>query len=314
MRLFLLLLFFVLWGHVFSQNIKIEKNIVYGTAADWKSQKRQLKMDLFTPVSEKSLPLIVFIHGGAFYSGDKDQHTAFCSLLAQRGYIVANINYRLGFDTSAAKKDAGVLMACYRAAQDASSALRYLMHDAQKNHIDTSSVFLSGESAGAVTSLAEAYISQQQWDGLFPFLHQSLGGVNESGNQWNAPYRLRGIISLWGGILDTALISSAVSRKIPIELFQSESDSEIPYQHSKGQKNLYSSLYGSFDIAQYFFNSGSCAQLYYTKDARHFFGYSHHYVVGAIKSFIDDVLNGRCKNLMKENIGERNDLPFSDYQ
>lgn len=271
-------------------------------------------MDLFTPSPDTELPLIVFIHGGGFYGGDKKTHTAFCTSLSQHGYVVANINYRLGFDTSAGQKDIGIIMACYRATQDASSALRYLMHHAKDYHIDTAAVFLSGESAGGVTSLAETYMSQQQWDALFPMLHQNFGAIKESGNKLNASYQLTGVISLWGGILDTALISSNISKQIPIALIQSQADEVIPYQHSKGQKAVFNSLYGSFDIEQRFLSNGSCARLYYTKDAQHFTGFSHHYVIAAMQSFINDVLNGKCSSLTKENTGERNDVPFSDYQ
>lgn len=314
MKLFLLLLFSGTFSIAFSQNITVEKDVVYGNASDWKNQKQDLKMDVLTPASDKELPLVVFIHGGGFYGGDKKTHTTFCTSLSQQGYVVANINYRLGFDTSAGQKDIGIIMACYRATQDASSALRYLMHHAKDYHIDTTAVFLSGESAGGVTSLAEAYMSQQQWDALFPMIHQNLGAIKESGNELKASYQLKGIISMWGGILDTSLISPGISKQIPIALIQSQSDEVVPYQHSKGQRTLFNTLYGSFDIAQRFLSNGSCARLYYTKDAKHFFGFSHHYMVAAMRSFIDDVLNGKCSSLTKENTGERNDLPFSDYQ
>ena len=314
MKSYFLLSFCLICSALFSQDIKIEKDIVYATSSDWRDQKQDLKMDIFMPPATKDLPLIVFIHGGGFYNGKKETHTAFCSSLSKQGYVVANINYRLGFDTSAAQKDISIIMASYRAAQDASSALRYLVHHSKEYHIDTSAVFIGGESAGAVTSLADAYVTQQEWDQLFPMLHENLGTIKESGNELSDAYHIRGVVSLWGGILDTALIASNRSKMIPIALIQSQSDEVIPYQHSKGQRAVFNSLYGSFDIAQRFQSNSSCARLYYTKDAKHFLGFSHHYVVAAIKSFVDDVLNGKCKTSVEENINERNDLPFSIYQ
>ena len=195
------------------------------------------KMDVYLPAGRNtdSTRLMILVHGGAWISGDKSDFASFIPVIQQKfpGYAIANINYRLGFDTSAGQKDIAIIMACYRATQDASSALRYLMHHAKIYHIDTTAVFLSGESAGGVTSLAEAYMSQQQWDALFPMIHQSLGAIKESGNELNASYQLKGIISMWGGILDTALISSNISKQIPVALIQSQSDEVIPYQHSK---------------------------------------------------------------------------------
>jgi len=309
--LFILCLFYL---NVFSQNPTIEKDIVYANAPDWKNQMQQLTMDVYIPSSNKNLSLIVFIHGGGFRVGTKESHTAFCTSLSMQGYVVANVNYRTGFDTSAAQRDVGILMASYRAVQDASSALRYLVHNAEQLHIDTSAVFMGGESAGAVTSLANAYITQQEWDQTFPVLHKSLGTVTESGNTLTEAYHIRGIISLWGGIIDTSLIAPVESKMIPIALIQSQSDQVIPYQHSKGKEAAFSQLYGSYDIAKRFESNSSCARLYYTKEARHSFGFSHNYVVSAIKLFVEDVLNGNCKSFIEQNTNERNDLPFPVYQ
>jgi len=59
-----------------------------------------LLLDLYVPVVEGQdrFPLVVTIHGGGFNGGSKAK-TAFVSdQFAQRGYIVASINYRLSGD------------------------------------------------------------------------------------------------------------------------------------------------------------------------------------------------------------------------
>jgi hypothetical protein len=149
---------------------------------------------------------------------------------------------------------------------------------------------------------------------MFPMLHQNLGAVRGSGNELPDDYRIRGVISLWGGVLDTTLINSNEIKAIPIALIQSLADEVIPFQHSKGQKAAFSTLYGSFDIAHRFRNNGGCARLYYTKNAKHFLGFSHHYVVNAMKHFIDDILVDKCESISEENANEKNDVPFSVYQ
>jgi acetyl esterase/lipase len=51
------------------------------------------KLDLYLPEATKLLPLVVWIHGGAFRLGDKGDNVPLECL--ERGYAVASINYRL---------------------------------------------------------------------------------------------------------------------------------------------------------------------------------------------------------------------------
>jgi acetyl esterase/lipase len=68
----------------------------------------QQKMDLYVPDPSfpRPAPVAVFIHGGAWQSGDKSEFTnnwrfsSVRSRLIARGYIVANLNYRLATATS----------------------------------------------------------------------------------------------------------------------------------------------------------------------------------------------------------------------
>ncbi|MGZ4011730.1 MAG: alpha/beta hydrolase, partial [Flavisolibacter sp.] len=279
-----------------------------------KNEQQDLTLDLYTPPSGKTPPLILFMHGGGFVGGDKAPISAFCVALADKGFVVANINYRVGFDTSASKRAIGIAMASYRAAQDQASALRFLVHQAKEYHIDTQYIFIGGESAGAVTSLENGFMAQSDWDSIVPLLHQQLGNLQNSDNDFKESYSIKGITSMWGGVVDTSLISTAESRAIPILLIQSQADEAIPFEHAKNKGVAYSSLYGSYDIAQRYTNAGSCAILLYTKNAKHYFGFSQHYVVQAMQQFVNDVMAGKCQSRTEENIGADNSLPFSRYQ
>jgi acetyl esterase/lipase len=59
--------------------------VIYG-------HKRQ-KLDLFIPDEGKNFPLIIWVHGGAFRTGDKTDHVPLEYL--DHGYAVASINFRL---------------------------------------------------------------------------------------------------------------------------------------------------------------------------------------------------------------------------
>jgi hypothetical protein len=152
-------------------------NMAYGTSTNFLGGIDTLKMDIYMPKCGDSLgvstkPLILFIHGGAFIAGSKDEQsiTALCKNFAQRGYITASVDYRLGFisDDKAwncnypnyscvfATDSAEWYRAYYRGVQDAKGALRYLVNRHQQLNLDTVNIFVAGESAGAFVSLGVA--------------------------------------------------------------------------------------------------------------------------------------------------------------
>ena len=57
------------------------------------------KMDIYTPDGDTEInrPLILFMHGGSFYGGDKTDLDCqdFCETFAKKGYVTASVNYRL---------------------------------------------------------------------------------------------------------------------------------------------------------------------------------------------------------------------------
>ena len=104
--------------------------------------KRQ-KLDLFTPkVSENNppLPLVIWIHGGAWRSGDKStgrQLHRLPALVATGRYAGAAISYRLSGDS---KWPAQIL--------DCRAAVRWLRGNAKSYGIDTERFSAWGSSAG----------------------------------------------------------------------------------------------------------------------------------------------------------------------
>jgi acetyl esterase/lipase len=80
-------------------------------------------------------PLIIYIHGGGWLSGDKSQNAAIS--LVSHGFAVASLNYRL---TDEAKFPAQV--------DDCRAAIRFLRQNADKFHFDGNRIGLFGNSAG----------------------------------------------------------------------------------------------------------------------------------------------------------------------
>lgn len=195
-----------------------------------------LTMDLYQPVGDtlKKRPLLLVIHGGAFIIGDKDTETmrAIGNYFAQRGYIVASINYRLGY--MFVPGGYVYLERCiYRAVQDARAALRFLVHYAEKYRIDTEYIFVSGNSAGGFTALKTAFMEQKEAfesaSGNIMFLREDLGCLDCSGNDFKDRFRIKGVINMWGALTDTAMISKR--ENIPVLLFHGDADEIVPPGH-----------------------------------------------------------------------------------
>lgn len=80
---------------VFTRNRKhkdicTKKNIEYGS-----DNLQKYDISCQTNLNGKKLPVVFYFHGGAWCGGDKYGYTNFCEKLAQFGYVVVNVNYRL---------------------------------------------------------------------------------------------------------------------------------------------------------------------------------------------------------------------------
>jgi acetyl esterase len=98
-------------------------------------------LDVYYPAAAatgRPLPAIVWLHGGAFFAGDKRQVGNYLRILAARGYTTVAVGYSLG---PAHRYPVPV--------RQASAALGYLAQNAQQLHIDPEHFFLAGDSAGA---------------------------------------------------------------------------------------------------------------------------------------------------------------------
>ena len=93
-------------------------------------------LDVFAPEkADGALPLIVWIHGGAWSGGDKRLGMALAE--TTRGYVVASINYRLSGE---AKWPAQIF--------DCKAAVRFLRANAKTYNIDPDRIGVWGSSAG----------------------------------------------------------------------------------------------------------------------------------------------------------------------
>ncbi|RXZ81032.1 hypothetical protein EBB07_16505 [Paenibacillaceae bacterium] len=135
--------------------VQVQKEIIYAVNANKQGKKESLALDLYEPVQEgeAARPLILFIHGGGFNSGDKRDAKAIAEEWASRGYVVASANYRLR--TNPERDMKGTLD---DALTDIGDALHWLNQHQEVYRIDTRSTAIGGDSAGGM--LATAFASR----------------------------------------------------------------------------------------------------------------------------------------------------------
>lgn len=118
------------------------QNISYGANS---SQK----LDLGLPGGRTSAtPLVVVVHGGGWASGDKTELSWLLNGLKQRGFAVANINYRLTLNTPDNYK---------MELDDVDSAVQFTLRQASLYTFNGQKLYIVGHSAGGHLSLAYAY-------------------------------------------------------------------------------------------------------------------------------------------------------------
>lgn len=96
-------------------------------------------LDVFHPQqATTALPTVIWVHGGAWVSGGKEQVANYLRILSGRGYTVVGVGYSL----APGKTYPAPLV-------QVNAALAYLQANAQRLHVDPSQLYLAGDSAGA---------------------------------------------------------------------------------------------------------------------------------------------------------------------
>lgn len=119
------------------ENLQIERDIAYGPDA-------RHRLDLFRSGDTDNAPVLVFVHGGGFVTGDKSLprlpfYENVGRFAAEEGWIGVTINYRMAPDNM---WPAG--------AEDVARVIAWLRENVAAHGGDPRRIFLMGQSAGAV--------------------------------------------------------------------------------------------------------------------------------------------------------------------
>ncbi len=158
---------------------RVEKDLEYGVELNYAGIPTTLILDLYKPVGDDNTqrPLLVLVHGGAWIGGCKDGFALIATEMAQRGYVVASVNYRLGWHKSGTAipnpysdgqagatlypaDSAEIIRALYRGQQDVKGAIRWLKARASVDSTCSERVLVGGESAGGFLALAVGFLDR----------------------------------------------------------------------------------------------------------------------------------------------------------
>ena len=215
------------------------RSIPYGSNVTYTGATETLTLDFYQPSGDTAhvRPLIIWAHGGSFISGtsaDQDVSTL-SQQFAQKGYVCASINYRLG---TASFDSIGLIPAVIRSVQDMKAAIRFFYKDRKTGtntyKIDTNNIFIGGASAGSLTALHTAYLDSACK--ILPYISQTnltaLGGLDGASGNPGYSQKVNGVIDLCGALGVYAWLSEGA---VPLCSMHGTADAVVPY--SRGDVN-----------------------------------------------------------------------------
>ena len=175
------------------QDVKKYRNISYGLF------KEHNLLDVYVPTAlEKTesdkpkvksgkankLPVLINVHGGGYFYGDKELYRFYAMDMARYGFIVVNFNYRLSPEYKFPS-----------ALQDINNVVIWIEEHAKEYGMDTERVFMMGDSAGAqLTSHYAAINSNEEFASYYPLRQTKikLKGISLACGMYDIPGLITG--------------------------------------------------------------------------------------------------------------------------
>ncbi len=130
----------------------------------------KLHLQILAPLTrnqpEMVCPCVVFVQGSAWMPQDVYAQLPRVSKLAERGYVVAVVEYR---HSGIAPFPAQIM--------DTRNAIRFLRVNAEQYHIDPEQIIVSGDSSGGHTAMFTGMIHDDVENNLFPGVSAEVKGI-----------------------------------------------------------------------------------------------------------------------------------------
>ena len=220
-----------------------------------------------TTIDGKKKPTIVFMFGGGFIGGTRDDasYNQWFRTLTQNGYRVISIDYRLGLKGSDKVGVAQVNVldkAIHMAVEDLFSATVFMIDNAETLGIDPENIVVSGSSAGAISVMQAEYeiCNSTSWTEVLP------EGFNYAG-----------VMSFSGAILSRKGKVKYAKEPCPTLMLHGTADKLVPYKQI-AFFNL--GFFGGGKLVERFKKFGLDYNMY------HFIGYGHE-IAGSMSTTTD---------------------------
>ena len=245
-----------------------------------------LYMDVYNPakgsktaIDGKDKPTIVFMFGGGFIGGQRDDasYNKWFKMLTQNGYRVVSIDYRLGLKGANKVGIAQVNVldkAIHMAVEDLFSATAFMIDNAETLGIDPNNIVISGSSAGAISVMQAEYeiCNRTKWAEALP-----------------KDFNYAGVMSFAGAILSRKGKVKYAESPCPTMMLHGTADALVPYRQI-----------AFFNLG--FFGGGKLVERFkkfdYNYNMYHFNDYGHE-VAGSMETTLDLQLKFLENNVMQ---------------
>ena len=288
MKRYLLLVAGLLTFSIIASAQEEEKKLISpdGTYMFEQRDGEELYLDVYTPtegsetsVNGKAKPTIMFMFGGGFIHGQRDDasYHKWFKMLTDKGYRVISIDYRLGLKGSNKVGVAQVNVldkAIHWAVEDLFSATSYIIKNAEQLGVDPTNIVISGSSAGAITVMQAEYelCNQTKWT----------AGLPEG-------FKYAGVMSFSGAILSREGELDYARMPAPTLMLHGTADELVNYNQIKFF-NL--GFFGGGKLVKRFEKLGFNYNMY------HFVGYGHE-IAGSMETTFDLQMRFIETNVMK---------------
>jgi acetyl esterase/lipase len=216
------------WASLVGQRFRAERDVTYRTV-----DGLSLKLDLYVPYKPTSGPGVLYIHGGGWQNGTKEQYVLWYLPYLQLGLPVVAVQYRLS----------GVAPAP-AAVEDSRCALLWLAKHGPKYGIDPKRIVITGGSAGGHLALMTAMLdnSLDKACGIEGPVPKPVAVINYYGatDVLDLLGKRRDNVERWfRGTADREALARRMSPLTwvrpgspPVLTLHGDADAQIPYEHA----------------------------------------------------------------------------------
>ena len=255
MRFKLILLFLCLSGVAMAQKLEGTYLVASRDTCDLFIDHYRPAPDSETRIGDKEKPTIVFVFGGGFIMGSRNDkfYLPWFKLLTDDGYGVVSVDYRLGLKGVKMKFDLFHILdsakntkkAVDMGVEDVFAAIRYIIDNQDALGIDPDNLVISGSSAGAIISLG------CMLETCSPTVRTAI--LPEG-------FRFKGLMSFAGAIMSDSGVPAYLSEPGPQLLFHGTDDGAVNYNKTAfGRFGFYGS---SSLVKDVFAKKGYCYQIF----------------------------------------------------